>query len=288
MGRQRGWLATRVDRMLHETFVGHCVVRFDEIDGGDRAAVLALNAVLGLVPLAILGFAFARRSGVSSIAYADGVVSIMHIHGHTAALTRAAFASADRSLRAATLVGLIGLAWTAFGFSGALFRVYDRAWRLHTHPGPGNWLRGVAWLALFGATVGAGALARSAAVAVVPEAVASASLHLGFHFGLWLLTPSLLLGRRLPWRSVVLGAAVMSIGTTVALGASVLVVPDLIDTYAAPFGSIGVAVALGFWFLAIAYLWVAGAVVTAVLAEQSSGEEESCAGPAEGDDCGLA
>ena len=52
------------------------------------------------------------------------------------------------------------------------------------------------------------------------------------------------------------------------LAASALAVPDLIDTYAAPFGSIGVAVALGFWLLAIAYLWVAGAVVTAVLAEQ--------------------
>ena len=268
-GRNRRWLASHIDRLLHETFVGRCVVRFDEIDGGDRAAVLALNALLGLVPLAILGFALARRSGVSSIAYADGVVSVMHLHGHTAALMREAFASADRSLRAATLVGLVGLVWTAFGFSGALFRVYDRAWKLHTHPGPGNWLRGIAWLLLFGATVGIGASARGAAVAVVPDEAASPLLHLGFHFALWLATPSLLLGRWLPWRAVALGAAVMALGTTAALAASTLVVPDLIDTYAAPFGSIGVAVALGFWFLAIAYLWVAGAVVTAVLAERS-------------------
>jgi uncharacterized BrkB/YihY/UPF0761 family membrane protein len=78
----------------------------------------------------------------------------------------------------------------------------------------------------------------------------------------------------------------MSLGTTVALAASALVVPDLIDTYAAPFGSIGVAVALGFWFLAIAYLWVAGAVVTAVLAEQSSRSAEPRAWLASGDDHG--
>ncbi len=118
--------------------------------------------------------------------------------------------------------------------------------------------------------VGVGASVRGAATAVVPDELATPPLHLGFHFALWLVTPSLLLGRRLPFRAVALGAAVMSLGTTAALAGSTLVVPDLIDTYAAPFGSIGVSVALGFWFLAIAYLWVVGAVVTAVLAEQSS------------------
>ena len=44
--------------------------------------------------------------------------------------------------------------------------------------------------------------------------------------------------------------------------------PGLVDDYAAPLGPIGVAIALGFWLWAIAYLWVASAVVTAVLAER--------------------
>ena len=45
--------------------------------------------------------------------------------------------------------------------------------------------------------------------------------------------------------------------------------PGLVDDYAAPLGPIGVAIALGFWLWAIAYLWVASAVVTAVLAEDA-------------------
>ena len=51
--------------------------------------------------------------------------------------------------------------------------------------------------------------------------------------------------------------------------------PGLVDDYAAPLGPIGVAIALGFWLWALAYLWVASAVVTAVLAERALERERA-------------
>ena len=62
-------------------------------------------------------------------------------------------------------------------------------------------------------------------------------------------------------------------GTVAFLVGSSLVMPGLVDDYAAPLGPIGVAIALGFWLWAIAYLWVASAVVTAVLAEDALDRE---------------
>ena len=101
------------------------------------------------------------------------------------------------------------------------------------------------------------------------SALVIAGMQLGLGFVTWLITPSLLLGRRLPLRVVAPGAALVAIGTVAFLAGSSLVMPGLVDDYAAPLGPIGVAIALGFWLWALAYLWVAIAVVTAVLAENA-------------------
>ena len=57
------------------------VLRFDIIDGSDRAAVLALNALLSLIPLAVLGVAIAHVNGVTSGNYADGLTDVLNLHG---------------------------------------------------------------------------------------------------------------------------------------------------------------------------------------------------------------
>ena len=82
------------------------------------------------------------------------------------------------------------------------------------------------------------------------------ALQLILGFAVWIVSPSLLLGRKLPWRVVAPGAALTALGTVVFLAGSSLVMPGVVDDYAAPLGPIGVAIALGFWLSAIAYLWV--------------------------------
>ncbi len=146
---------------IERSLIGRIVLRFDIIDGSDRAAVLALNALLSLIPLAVLGVAVAHVYGVTSGNYADGLADVLNLHGRTARYVHDASASVNDSIRSATVVGIGGLLWTAFGFTSALWRVYDRAWGGHSHAGPRAWLRGFAWLVLFSAGHTIVALTRS-------------------------------------------------------------------------------------------------------------------------------
>lgn len=125
-------LATR--EPIERSLIGRMVLRFDIIDGSDRAAVLALNALLSLIPLAVLGVAVAHVYGVTSGNYADGLVDVLNLHGRTATYVHDASATVNDSIRSATVVGIGGLLWTAFGFTGALWRVYDRAWAVTAMP----------------------------------------------------------------------------------------------------------------------------------------------------------
>jgi membrane protein len=254
---------------LERSLVGRMVLRFDIIDGSDRAAVLALNALLSLIPLAVLGVAIAHVYGVTSGNYADGLVDVLNLHGRTATYVHDASASVNDSIRSATVVGIGGLLWTAFGFTSALWRVYDRAWGGHSHAGPRAWLRGFAWLILFAASLSIVAFTRSEMGHTASDRVAVGALQIVLWFLVWLVSPSLLLGHKLPWRVVAPGALLTAVGSVAFLAGSSLVMPGLVDDYAAPLGPIGVAIALGFWLWALAYLWVASAVVTAVLAERA-------------------
>jgi membrane protein len=262
---------------LERSLIGRIVLRFDGIDGTDRAAVLALNALLSLVPLAVLGVAVAHVYGITSGNYADGLSDVLNLHGRTAQYVHDASASVNDSIRSATVVGLGGLIWTAFGFTSALWRIYDRAWGGHSHAGPRAYLRGFAWLILFTILHTIVALARNGMGHSTSDGVAVLALQLVLGFVVWIVSPSLLLGHRLPWRVVAPGAALTAVGTVAFLAGSALVMPGLVDDYAAPLGPIGVAIALGFWLWALAYLWVASAVVTAVLAENALEREQAAA-----------
>jgi membrane protein len=254
---------------LERSLIGRMVLRFDIIDGSDRAAVLALNALLSLIPLTVLGVAVAHVYGITSGNYADGLSDLLNLHGRTALFVHDASASVNDSIRSATVVGIGGLIWTAFGFTSALWRVYDRAWGGHGHAGPRAWARGFAWLILFAAIHTVVAISRSEMGHNVSSGIEVLALQLVLGFLVWLVSPSLLLGRRLAWRVVAPGAALTAVGTVAFLAGSSLVMPGLVDDYAEPLGPIGVAIALGFWLWTLAYLWVASAVVTAVLAERA-------------------
>jgi uncharacterized BrkB/YihY/UPF0761 family membrane protein len=264
--------ATRVP--LERSLIGRMVLRFDAIDGTDRAAVLALNALLSLVPLAVLGVAIAHVYGITSKDYADGLNDLLNLHGRAARFVHESSASVQASYRSATVVGLGGLLWTAFGFTGALWRTYDRAWGGHRHAGPYAWARGFVWLMLFFAQHAVIAVAHGAMPSGLPSDCVAVALEIVLGFALWLISPSLLLGRKLPLRVVAPGAVLMSLGTVVFLVGSAIIKPGVVDGYAEPLGAIGVAIALGFWLWAIAYLWVFSAVVTAVLAEDRLEREQ--------------
>ena len=122
-------LATR--EPLERSLIGRMVLRFDIIDGSDRAAVLALNALLSLIPLAVLGVAVAHVYGVTSGNYADGLVrrpEPARAHRDGTCTTRRRASTTASAARPSSGIG--GLLWTAFGFTErALARLRPRVGR---------------------------------------------------------------------------------------------------------------------------------------------------------------
>jgi membrane protein len=95
----------------------------------------------------------------------------------------------------------------------------------------------------------------------------SATVALGFGFLLWLWTPIVLLGRRLPVRALVPGAVVSGVLMTALAYASAIYMPILIESAARRYGLIGIAFSLQGWLLTFCLVIVAGAVAGGVLSE---------------------
>src|SRR5207253_1311607 len=108
----------------------------------------------------------------------------------------------------------------------------------------------LAWLAAFAGYVTAVPVVRGAVGGLLYEVLSLAETFL-----LWLVTPYLLLGRRIPWRTLIPQAALSAVGMTI-LGVGLLVyAPRALESSAEEFGAIGVA------FTLLTILWAAGFVL---------------------------
>jgi hypothetical protein len=83
---------------------------------------------------------------------------------------------------------------------------------------------------------------------------------LAVSFVLWLVTPYVLLARRVPWRVLVPQAGLSAAGMTILGAAAVISAPHAISTSAAEFGVIGVA------FTLLSLLWAGGFVLVTAAA----------------------
>ena len=85
---------------------------------------------------------------------------------------------------------------------------------------------------------------------------------------LWLITPYVLLGRRIPWRPLVPMALLTSLGMTILAICSAIWMPRSVATSAAQFGTIGVAFALLSWLVGYGFVLVVAASGGAVIEER--------------------
>lgn len=240
--------------------MGRCVRGFLDLEGLDRALVLAAQAFTALLPLlmvvASLGPA-GQRGGV-----ADGMINRFGLEGEAADAVSALFARPDSATGSVTLASLVLLLFSALSFTKRLQRMYQQAWGL-----PRIGVRGSVDAAL-----GLGALlvelallylGRSLVRGLPADRAFELPLTLTLGVLLWTSIPWLLLHRRVYWRRLLPVGILASAAMSLYGMATSIYMPHLIESYSSRYGVFGVTIAIVGWLLAIAVILVASTVVGA-------------------------
>jgi membrane protein len=244
--------------------------RFDEIHGGYLASAITLSTFLSLFPLllvitAVVGFVTANNSNV-----VDEIISNLGLTGDAATAVRDAMDAARQSRRAASIVGLVGLLWSGLGLVAAIQYAFDAVWQVKGR-GIKDKLYGLLWLA------GAGLLfvasfALTALLAYVPFlAPLNILVGLGIGTGLFLWSQRVLANRDVGWRPLLPGAVLGAVGFEILKAIGSFLVPRLVASSSALYGSIGTVFAILAWLFFFGRLLVLSATVNVVLWERRHG-----------------
>jgi membrane protein len=163
---------------------------------------------------------------------------------------------------------------SALSFTRALQRLYEDAYderRLGVRGTPWN----LTWLAVVAATIAL----RPLIVGLVGGA-AGAIVALALNCGVWLVTPYLLLARRVAWQRLVPAALLTTFGITALSAWSLVWMPRAVASSARQFGIIGVGFALLTWLVVAGGVLALGATGGALIDARRSGAGRS---PAPGD-----
>jgi membrane protein len=247
--------------------------RFSALHGSQLAAAVTLTAFLALFPmvliaLAVLGFVSAGSADVPS-----RIVENLGLTGDAAQTVTDAVHKAEESRRVASVVGFAGLLWTGLGFAGALAYTYNSAWHV-----PGRGLRdrliALVWLAGTGVIVAA-AFAATLSVRWVGVLVAPLLIVGGvvLNAALWMWTSAMLPNRRIGLRALVPAAVIGAVALEVLKIVGTLVVPHLVRSSSALYGTIGVVFAILLWLLVLGRLVVYVAVIEVMGWERGHGTE---------------
>jgi len=227
-----------------------CVVRFLALQGIDRAVALAAQAFTALVPLMIVYSAVVQADGRD---FAGRIVTDFHLHGSAARAVRSAFAPAGEVAGQTSALGGLLLVVSALSFTRALQRLYQLTWdQRPLGLSAAKW--GLAWLVMVVTVVTFRPL-----VLYGVHGFWRLVLSLAFAAAVWLITPYVLLGRRVGWRRLMPTALMTAVGITVLSISSALWLPRTIVSSAEQFGVIGVAFALLSWLVAVGVVLVGAA-----------------------------
>ena len=222
------------------------LVRFNMLD---RSLALGAQAFCALIPLLII--IEAAQPGDDSLA--DGLIDRFHLTGAAADTVRRAFTPPAGGTTTTALTVLLLLVST-LSFTRRLQRLYEESWDLSARGIRGTGA-GLLWLV---ALVIYGTL--HPLLDGLFDGLLSLVFSLSGGFLLALLTPFLLLGRRLPWQQLVGQAGLTGVGM-IALGIwSAIYMPRAIASSAASYGTIGVAFAMITWLWGLGIVLVCGAV----------------------------
>ncbi len=245
--------------------------RYSELNGNHMAGAVTLAGFLSLFPLLLVAFAVLGFVAVARVDLAGQVVEQLGLTGEAARFVTDLIAQVERSRKAASIVGIIGLLWSSLGLVAAVQYALNTVWQVKGR-GLKDKLNGLAWLA------GAGVLflssfAVTGAMNVLPAWLAPLGVVVAFamDLGLWLWTMKVLTNRDLGWRAYLPGAVVGAVGLGVLKALGSIYVPRAVASASALYGSLGVIFAILAWLLFFGRLVVYAAVVNVVRWEETHG-----------------
>ncbi len=216
----------------------------------DRALVIGAQAFSALIPVLLVLSSVGPHGGRS---FADDVITRFQLTGRGAEAVHEILTLPEGGYGVRVL-GVTLLIISALSFTRALQRTYELAWGLSRRGVRGSgW--GLAWLVVFAvywlaATWIDGRIGgRSGLLAAV-----------GLSFALWLVTPYMLLARRLPAQRLVPQALLTAGGMSALAAGAVIYVPTAMSKAAKDFGAIGCA------FTMLSFLWAVGGVIVVAAA----------------------
>lgn len=244
-----------------------------EVNGGPTASAATLTFFVAIFPLIIVAIAVIGFVAAGNEDFTTNLIDDLGVDGSAADAIDRAVANAQDSRQAASVIGLVGLAWSGLGVAAAVSLTVNAPWQRKA-AGLKTKAIGVGWL--LGATVlGAGAIASGALLNRAPEVVPRWLTSIGliaaglivemlfFLWTFWILGP-----RKVPWRALVPGAILGALGFEVLKIVGTVLVPRMVSSSSALYGSLGVVLALLGWLAFFARLIIYSSTLNVVLWEQ--------------------
>jgi len=234
--------------------------RFAAARGSNLAAAIGFRGYLAMFAILVLAVAVAGFVNASGRDVSEWIIHGLGLSGSAETTVVRAVERAQSSRSATTIIGLLGLVWTGTGLAAAISYAWNAAWAI-----PGGGMRGRARGLLWMLASGGFAVIAVATTGVLETHrlhwVVAVLVGLAADVGLVLITAWLLPARRIPWRSIVPGAAVAAVGLSLARLAGAQVLTRLVLHSSSVYGSIGTFFALLLWMLVIGYILTLAAFV---------------------------
>lgn len=242
-----------------EWFPRRCLRCFLDIQGIDRAVVIASQAFTALIPLIILASAMLPTARHPTIA--DGIVRKFALTGSSADAVQAVFAPSGEATIG--VLSVLLLLMSGISLTRRIQRMYLEAWQLP---------RAASVRASLYAAVALGALIvelallsfiRSLLREIPYDWAAGLTGSLVSSVVVWTSIPWLLLNRRVAWQRL-LPAGILAGSLSTLWGyATTVYMPRLMTSYSERYGLFGVTVALVGWLVCISFIIVGSTVVAA-------------------------
>jgi membrane protein len=241
-------------------FVRDWLESFVGLQGFDRAVALAGQAFTALIPLLIVYSAVTANA--SGRDFAEQIIDAFDLKGSSADTIRQAFAPPASVESSVSIFGVFLLIFSALAFTRALQRLYQLAWG-QTSLGMRAAKWGLSWLGIIILWITLRPILLGWS-----HGVMRLLLSIGLSGLVWLVTPYVLLGRRISWQRLAPTALLTGIGMTALALGSAIWMPHSVATSAAQFGTIGVAFALLSWLVGYGLVLVIAASGGVVIEER--------------------